>query len=1068
MSGKGSGLPAAIADRYLIEREIGRGGMAVVYLANDRKHGRPVAIKLMAPHVAAAVGSAQFLREIEIAARLNHPHILPLFDSGISEAAPGEIGSGRSGQTAERLFYVMPYITGESLRARLQREGQLSLAEALRLTREIGGALHHAHTQGLVHRDVKPENVLLSDGIPLVADFGIAIPRGGAFSGNELDTTIAAGEPLHSAESDATQFHLGDQPSGSGGEIAGTPHYMAPEQAAGRTDLDGRADQYALGCILYELLGGRPPFRGQSVIELLDHHRRSTPPEIATLRPDVPDDVARALHRSLAKEPSERFPTMTQFIEALNAAAIRAYASASREGEGAGIPNNLPIASTSFIGREKEMDEVRALLADARLLTLAGSGGTGKTRLAQQLATEQIELFPGGAWFVEFAPLADPTLVPKATASALAVREDSNQSLTDGIIAAIGTRAVLLVLDNCEHVIETAASLVHRLLSACPNLRVVATSREPLGLNGEVSYRVPSLALPPADPQVTPEQVSLSPAARLFIERARAGKSDFTVTPENARALASICRRLDGVPLAIELAAARIRALPVEQIEARLDSRFRLLTGGSRTALPRQQTLRALIDWSYDLLKEAERELLLRLSVFIGGWTLETAEAVTAGEGVDDWEVLDLLSSLVDKSLVVYDEQAAGPRYRLLETVRQYARDRLLESGRAEAWRDRHLDHFLAWAEANMAALVGRDQQSWLDQYEIEHDNFRTALDWADGEPLRVQKGLQLVGALQGFWLAHGHYAEGRARYDHLLAADPRLDAGARARALNGAANLAFSQSDYRAARPLHQESLDLRRAQGDKNGVATSLNNLASILFFEGHLEEATRLIEESLELRREIGDTKGVGSCLNNLAMLADKRGDLKTAREYLAESLTLRRQVGDLTGIAASLHNLGVITMRQGDLDAAEALWQEAQAIRTQLGDRTGIATTHHTLGAVATERRNFAVAQRHFQEEFRLSIELGSGLITATALEGFATLALLLGARRTATHLWAAADRLRAEIGAPSPEVDAAARERDYAQARAAMGTEAFDRAWAEGRALPPAEIVNELRDLDPKE
>lgn len=1045
-----------MGDRYDVEREIGRGGMAVVYLANDRKHGRRVAIKVMAPHVARMIGPAQFLREIEIAARLNHPHVLPLFDSGVTDGS---------------LYYVMPFIEGESLRARLIRETRLSLVEAIRLTREIAGALHHAHLQGLVHRDIKPENVLLADGIPLVADFGIAFTRRDSKTSTRSvdagETTSPPPAPREEGDNlgetlffDALDISSESEASGTSGQTLGTPLYMAPEQAAGAANLDGRADQYALGCVFFELLAGEPPFQGSTLREILELHAHANPPDITTLRSDVPDDVVSALKRALAKDPADRYPAMTQFIEALNAAAVRAYAAAFREGNTSGIPNNLPLAATSFIGREKEMAEVKEILAKSRLVTLTGSGGTGKTRLAIQVATEALEQFPDGVWIEELAPLSDPALVPKAIATAMGIREAGGEPVTETITASIQGKKALLLLDNCEHVLDAVAQIAHRLLSTCPNLHVLTSSREALGVVGEVSYRVPSLALPAADRPATPENVLASPAARLFFERAMAGKPDFAVTSQNAPALAAICRRLDGVPLAIELAAARTRALAVEQIEARLDSRFRLLTGGSRTALPRQQTLQALIDWSYDLLKQPEKEMLSHLSVFSGGWTLESAEAVCSAEGIEEWEVLDLLTSLVDKSLVVYEESEGAARYRLLETVRQYARDRLLEEGATEEWRDRHLDHFLALAEEAAPHLVGRDQESWLPKLQIEYENLRAALDWSEGAEERHSKNLRLCGALQWFWFARGHFFEGRARLARALAQDPGGDLPRRAGALNGAANLAYAQGDYAGARPLHDESLGIRRVLNDRVGIATSLNNLASVSYFEGDLETAGARISESLAIRRELGDRAGISSCLNNLAMIAQKSEDYETARAHLAESLTLRREAGDSSGIAAALHNLGVIEMQQHDYDAARALWEESLSIRIEIGDRAGNAATLQTLGALALEQGDLVTARARFTDALHLSQELGMQLQIASSLEGLAPVAAQSGQHERAIRLFAAAARIREAIGAPAHPSEQELRDREIDEIRQAMSEQAFAAAWTAGRTLTAAELAAE--------
>ncbi|SRR5579884_626936 len=485
--------------------------------------------------------------------------------------------------------------------------------------------------------------------------------------------------------------------------------------------------------------------------------------------------------------------------------------------------HNLPVQLSSFIGREKQIVEVQALLARARLLTLTGSGGTGKSRLSLQVAADLVETYRDGVWLVELAAVSDAALVVQAVASVVNVREEPGKPLLQSLVEGLRGKQLLLVLDNCEHVLEAAASLAEGVLKQCPEVKILASSREGLGLSGEQTYRVPSLGLPPDPGQrrtVGLEDVIGSESVRLFAERAALVRPDFTLTPGNAPTLARLCHRLDGIPLALELAAARVRALPVEQIEARLQDRFRLLTGGSRTALPRQQTLRALIDWSYDLLSETERTLLRRLSVFMGGWTLEAAEAICAGEGIEEWEVLDLLTSLVDKSLVVYEGPEPSTRYRLLETIRQYARDRLYEAGDGALYRDRHRDWFLSLAEQAEPQLQGPEQALWLERLETEHDNLRAALEWSLAADGSAEAGLRLVGALWRFWEMRGYLTEGRAHLaDALSHAQTQERTQERARALTGAGNLAWHQSDYEAARTLHEQSLAIYQALGNTKG---------------------------------------------------------------------------------------------------------------------------------------------------------------------------------------------------------------------------------------------------------
>jgi non-specific serine/threonine protein kinase len=499
---------------------------------------------------------------------------------------------------------------------------------------------------------------------------------------------------------------------------------------------------------------------------------------------------------------------------------------------------------------------------------------------------------------------------------------------------------------------------------------------------------------------------------RLFVDRARLLRPDFSVTSENAASLASICHRLDGIPLAIELAAPRLRSMSVEELSQGLDQRFALLTGGSRTALPRHRTLRSTIDWSYDLLREPEKLFLQRLSVFAGGWTLAAAKEVCAGEGIEQRDVLDLLTSLADKSLVVPEQGDAQTRYRLLETVRQYARDRLEDSGGSAAARVRHRDYYLALAEEADPKLRGAEQAEWLQRLEEEHENLRAGLAWSVAEA-GTGGGQRLCGALRRFWWTRGHLSEGRQWCTRVLGRTGAERTRERANVLNAAGVLAFYQGDYPAARALEEESLAIRRELGDRSGIAGSLGNLGNVASGQGDYPAARTLYEESLAIRRELGDPSGIANSLGNLGNVALYQGDYPAARALDEESLAIRRELGDRFGIAVSLSNLGQVAYEQGDYPAARALDEESLAIRRELGDRIGI----------------FYV------------------------LEGLAAVVASLRDSLRAARIWGAAERLRAEIGTPRPQNEMPGYDRYVAAARIASGDDAaFDSAWQEGRCL----------------
>jgi non-specific serine/threonine protein kinase len=550
--------------------------------------------------------------------------------------------------------------------------------------------------------------------------------------------------------------------------------------------------------------------------------------------------------------------------------------------------HNLPSALTSFIGRGREMLKIKDLLNSSRLLTLAGIGGCGKTRLALQVAGDLVEEYSDGVWLVELAALSDPKLVPQALASTLGVREQAGRPLMETLADHLQAKCLLLVLDNCEHLLAACAQLADALLRRSPHLRILATSRETLGITGEVNFPVPPMARPDQDQLPPLKQLAEHEAVRLFVERALSSQPHFALTDQNAPVVVQICHRLDGLPLAIELAAAQVKVLSAEQIAQRLDERFRLLTGGSRTALPRQQTLQGTMDWSWELLAQPEQVMFRRLSVFAGGFALEAAEAVCAGEGIEKSEVLGQLTSLVETSLVIFGGRDGEVSYTLLETVQQYAGDKLRESREMDHLQVRHLAFFLQLAERAEAELTGPDQKAWFDQLEVEHDNLRAALNWSTRAEGDAETALRLAGALGRFWEVRGYFAEGRDALGRALAGTEQLRSGLRVKALWWAGALAHRQGDYEQAKKLSTESLQLSRELGDKRCIALSLNSLGIVTCDQGDFTEAQRFHEESLALRRELGDKGGIASSLNNLGTIARDQGDFTEAQRFHEESL------------------------------------------------------------------------------------------------------------------------------------------------------------------------------------
>jgi len=684
------------------------------------------------------------------------------------------------------------------------------------------------------------------------------------------------------------------------------------------------------------------------------------------------------------------------------------------------LPNNLPQQPTSFIGRETQIAQVKTLMQKSNLVTLTGAGGAGKSRLSLQIAADLLDQYEGGTWLVELAPLSDPALVPQTVAGVLGVREEMGKPLTQTLVEWLKPKHLLLVLDNCEHVLDASARLVDAVLHACPKVQMLVSSREALGIGGESAYRVPSLSLPdPKQPQ-TPQSLSQYEAVRLFTERAVATKADFVVTNHNAPALASVCHHLDGIPLAIELAAARIRSMTVEELETRLADRFRLLTGGSRTALPRQQTLRALIDWSYDLLDDNQKVLLRRLSVFAGGWSLSAAEAVCAGGEVQEWEVLDLLAALVDKSLVTVEEQEEGTtRYRLLETVRQYARDRLMESSGGEALRERHRDYFLTFVEEAKVNVVRPQPAEWLNRLDAEYDNLRAALDWCLDRHEGAEIAMRMAGALAIFWGMRGRASEGR-RYLSAALSLPGADAPTevRADALGWVGGLARMQGDYGSARTDFNESLAIRRALGDNGAIAQALQNRGWQAQLEGDNAGAHKDYDESLTLFRAYGDLAGEGFCLVGLGCVATNEGDYETAGRLFDAGVALWRAAGGKPGLAYALAHQGRLACQQGDFGAARACLAESGALCREVGDR----------------------------------------LVSTYVLEYAGNLARAQDTPHRAARLYAAMEALREEIGVPVASADRAAYSGNVAAVRACLGDQAFEAVWAEGWAMPWEQAV----------
>jgi predicted ATPase/DNA-binding SARP family transcriptional activator/DNA-binding CsgD family transcriptional regulator len=776
--------------------------------------------------------------------------------------------------------------------------------------------------------------------------------------------------------------------------------------------------------------------------------------------------LEQAFSRELGTEPAASSRALKEEIAAgrFPSEEARPTGSPPEEPLGAG-KQNLPAARTSFVGREREMVEVKRELAMTRLLTLTGVGGSGKTRLALEVARDLVGAYSDGVWLVELAGLTEGELVPQAVAKVLGVREQPGQPLAGTLAEALRSKEVLLVLDNCEHLVDAAAHLVDVLLDSCPHLRILVTSREVLGVTGEVRWLVPSLSVPDVQRLPTVRELEAYESVRLFAERARQVNSTFALTPGNAKAVAEICRRLEGLPLAIELAAARTNLLTPQAMLSRLGSRLKLLTGGARDLPKRQRTLRAAIEWSYELLDEGEKTLFARLSVFSGGRTLEAIEAVCDAEGDLPIDVLEGVSSLLEKNLIGQEEESDGePRFVMLETIHEYARERLDERGEAEEVKKRHFEYFLALAEEAEPELIGRQQLEWIEVLEAEHDNMRAALAWAT-ERGETELGLRLAGALGEFWYARGHYGEGKRWLERALAKDGgTAPAAARAKALEAVGWLAIERGEIEEAEIAAEEGLALSVQTGiESTRRASFLRMLGTMARIRGDNERAKELYEESLSLSREAGDRWGIANSLATLGSVAFMRGDHEQGKELYEEGLILSRELGGAQPLADFLISMGYTLLLEGDHERATALNEEAAALLREQRHRGDLQYAVDNLGWAALVRGDHERARQLFEESLRLCLELGDRTIAAESLEGLACVAEAEGEAERATRLFGVAEALREAVGYHQTSTERALREPYLATARSRMEEES----WAEGRAMTLEEAIEyALSEVEP--
>ena len=1016
-------LIGSTVSHYRVIERLGGGGMGVVYKAEDLDLGRFVALKFLPDDVAHDPQTlSRFQREAKAASALNHPNIVTIYELGHLNGTH---------------YIAMEMICGVTLRT-LLASGPLPYRKAIAIATQIADALANAHETGLVHRDLKPENLMVAqDGNAKILDFGLAKLR---------DQSLNAER--------STQASLLTDP----GTVMGTVGYMSPEQANG-DDVDFRSDQFSFGAVLHEMINGHPAFTGRGRAEIMAAIVRDQPqPSMNVL---APAPFFWILQKCLAKDANQRYSSTRDL--ACDLATVRDLRVDPETRTTVRPPSNMPVQRTAFIGREREVANLRQLLSrgDVRLVTLTGPGGIGKTRLAVQVVAEMSAGFTGGVCFVSLSAVSSKDSVTRAIAQAIGLREVPGQSPQESLKEYVSglTQPLLLLLDNFEHLLS-AASDVAELLTFNPNLKVMVTSQASLHIYGEHELPVPALAAPDlrSVPQA-PEAVSRFAAVALFLERAKAVKHDFTLTKENASAVAAICSRLDGLPLAIELAASRVKLLSPTAMLTRLESSLNLLTGGARDLPVRQQTLRGTVNWSYSLLNAAEQSLVRRLSVFTGGCTLEAVEAVCDTKGDLGIDVLDGMSSMVDKSLIQQLEQTgAEQRFLMLSTIREYALEQLVQSGEEFATRRAHAAYYIVLAEE-----CGKDLSThpeWLERFDLEHQNFRDALEFLirTGD---ADWGMRLGAALFHFWETREHFAEGRAFLERLLHLPGAVQLKMRARLLFCASVIAGSQGNFDASQQLQEDSLASCRELQDDRGVAVSLNALGVTARERGNLDTAVSLFEQCVAKWRALGSPIDTARALSNLANVVRLQGNYGRAHALYDECLAIFHAAGDRTGVAWTLNYLGDLARESVDSIASRSYYEQSLSAFRQLGDGWGIASALCDLATLTAAQGKHDDAERLYGESIKIFQGLEHKRGIARVLECSALSAAAQSRAEQSLRLAGAAAALRQRIGAPLIPAEQSRLEKKLETARNTLTNAAGLEAWSSGWEMSVEEAVREV-------
>ena len=982
---------------YKIISQIGAGGMGEVYLAKDTRLNRQTALKILpADLINDKARLSRFRREAQTASSLNHPNVITIYEIGEFE---------------DTNYIATEFVEGETLREKISR-GNLEPSEILDISVQIVSGLAIAHKANIVHRDVKPENIMIRpDGIVKILDFGLAklIGKSEEYLSGELTTP---------------------------GMVIGTINYMSPEQAKG-AEIDDRTDLWSFGVCLYEMLTGNLPFVGKTVNHKLVAIMENAPAPFESNKIPAFVETEKIIYKLLEKSLSKRYQTAEDLLKDLQivrknlriAPAAAGFISEKKNtntinrtmtdkssertliSEG-GFANNLLKNRTPFIGREREIAQINNLLGEARLVTLKGIGGTGKTRIAQEIARRMIDRFPDGVFFIPLADIKNHELVISEIARTLGLNETGGNSIGEILTEFLESKKLLLVIDNFEQVVNAAADL-SALIDAAPDLKILVTSRALLKIEPEQEFAVPPLNLPENIKIENAENLLEYESIKLFVERAAALKPNFSITEENAAAIAEICASLEGLPLAIELAAARIKILAPRQIAERLENRLKILTSGARDLPSRQQTMRGAIEWSFELLDAAEKLLFRRLAVFVGGFTFEAVENVCEN-GID---ILDPFTVLLENSLLIRtDFESDEPRFRMLEIVREFAIEKLEKSGEFSEIKEKHVRYFYQIANQADPHLLDKEGTKWLDLLNKENENIRIALEWANENDAEML--VKIVAAIRDFWLIRNHLSEGRSWTE-----------------------TAFKKAD-------HATDEELCKISG----------GLGQIAKFQGDFETAEKAFQKVLEMSIKINDPKQTAIAYNGLAMTAKNTGNYDSARKYAEKSLTISRELNNKFAVAVSVNTLGELARMENDFAAARAFYEEGLQLCRELNNIQGINCTLNNIGAVAYSAKDYQTARDYYAEAFQVGSRSGEKYTTSYSLDGFAALALKADEFEKSAMLAGAADNLRDSLGYKIEPAESRFRDVYLAELQTVLDEKDFARFYEQGKTSDIEEVA----------